>query len=94
MKEMELDVNGKMIKVTIEEITYDTMNDILQRSTEGKMVGNVFDLKINPYKLQKELLIASVTLSEGKIGELPAKYGLKLAEIAMEENGLTDASFQ
>lgn len=94
MREEIIEVNGKKITAKIREITYDEMSSVLQRCSETKMVGTVVNSQLNIFKLQREIAGLAVTLSEGKIGDLPAKIGRHLEEIALEESGLEDSSFR
>ncbi len=94
MKEEIVEVNGKKIKATIRELTYGEVSNILQKCSETKVIGSVMTSDLNIFKLRSEITMLAVTLSEGKVGNLPAKIGRHLEDIALEESGLDDGSFR
>ncbi|MEM0142469.1 MAG: hypothetical protein QXL94_00745 [Candidatus Parvarchaeum sp.] len=94
MKEIEIDVNGKKVIAKIRNLTYGELNNLLQKATESKMIGSVLQANVNIFKLQREITLLCVSLSEGKVEDLPASIGRQLETIALEESGLQDESFQ
>ncbi|MEM0143465.1 MAG: hypothetical protein QXL94_05895 [Candidatus Parvarchaeum sp.] len=94
MKEMEFNVNGKKVIAKIRNLTYGELNNLLQKCTESKMIGSVLQANVNIFKLQREITLSCVTLSEGKVEDLPANVGRQLEAMALEESGLQDESFQ
>jgi hypothetical protein len=94
MIEKDVDVDGKNVHVKVRKLTYGEMNNIFQRCTEVKVVGQATNISMNMFKLQHEITVASVSLSEGKVDDLPVTVGRELEDMALKENGMSGESFQ
>ena len=95
MKEIELNVEGRKVKATIRKITYGEYNAIMQACTETNMTGSVMRSSVNAFKFQRLLVEKAVTLSQGKVDDLPMDEGIRLEEVVMEINDISaTSSFQ
>jgi hypothetical protein len=91
MGEMEFEIDGKMVKISVKKLSYKVYNDILQKCSKINVNGANTSTDINFFKLRYMITEASIVLPVGyKLDELPAEVGNKLESIAMEAIGMGD----
>ncbi len=94
MKDVELNADGKKVIAHIRPLKYGELIKIREQCIETKVIGSMPQMTVNVAKLQELVVKTVVTLSEGKLEDLPASEAVKVEEVALEEAGLTSSSFQ
>jgi hypothetical protein len=93
MREVILNVDEKKIVAKIRPLKYSELNKIREACSEVQLIGGMTKATINVFKMQAMIVNTIVSLSDGKLDDLPAKEVVKLEEICLEDAGLGANSF-
>jgi len=93
MREVILNVDEKKIVAKIRPLKYSELNKIREACSEVQLIGGMTKATVNVFKMQAMIVNTIVSLSDGKLDDLPAKEVVKLEEICLEEAGLGANSF-